>query len=85
MTENQTVIDVDALEEVPSNILGGVEVKVRQDVRLQVGEHKAIRKAYKPPRKWQCEGYLIKFPEETNHHLSYPFGIHSERSVPWNY
>jgi hypothetical protein len=85
MTEDQAVIDVDALEELLSDILGVVEAKVGQDVGLQVGERKAIRKAYKLPRKWQCEGYLVAFPEGTNHHVSYPFGIHGERSVPWNY
>jgi hypothetical protein len=35
--------------------------------------------------KWSCEGILISFPEGTNQHTSYPFGIHSEHTVPWNY
>ena len=32
-----------------------------------------------------CEGILIEFPRRRNHHLSYPFGLHSERDILWNY
>ena len=35
--------------------------------------------------KWPCEGIHITFPEGTNQHTSYPFGIHSEHSILWNY
>ena len=32
-----------------------------------------------------CKGILVKFPRGRNHHISYPFGIHSERDIPWDY
>ncbi|KAH9170291.1 hypothetical protein EDB89DRAFT_2190372 [Lactarius sanguifluus] len=32
-----------------------------------------------------CEGILVQFPHGKNHHISYPFGIHSERDLPWDY
>ena len=32
-----------------------------------------------------CEGVLVGFPHGTNHHISYPFGIHSEHNIPWDY
>ncbi len=32
-----------------------------------------------------CEGILVQFPQGKNHHISYPFGIHSERNIPWDY
>jgi hypothetical protein len=35
--------------------------------------------------KWPCKGILISFPEGTNQHTSFPFGIHSKHAVPWNY
>lgn len=37
------------------------------------------------PKKWPCEGIRVEFPDGKNHHTSYPFGMHSERSLPWNY
>jgi hypothetical protein len=37
------------------------------------------------PVKWPCEGILVVFPTGKNEHTSYPFGLHSERSIPWNY
>jgi hypothetical protein len=33
----------------------------------------------------RCEGILVRFPPKKNHHTSYPFGIHNERDVPWDY
>ena len=39
----------------------------------------------KPRGKACCEGILIEFPRRSNHHLSYPFGLHSERDILWNY
>ena len=32
-----------------------------------------------------CGGIHIRFPEGETHHTSYPFGIHAERSIPWDY
>lgn len=37
------------------------------------------------PLEWPCDGILVTFPEGKNEHTSYPFGLHSERAVPWNY
>jgi hypothetical protein len=36
-------------------------------------------------KKWPCEGVVVVFPDGKNHHSSYPFGMHSGFSVPWNY
>jgi hypothetical protein len=33
----------------------------------------------------QCKGILVWFPPKKNHHTSYPFGIHNERDIPWDY
>lgn len=53
--------------------------------KRQLGERRVID-IDKPVKKlWPCEGFLVKFPEETNHHVSYPFGLHNDRSIPWNY
>jgi hypothetical protein len=88
VTENQDIIDVDEMEDV-LDVPRVVEHKGDQEGEQQVGERRAmIRGAHKPakqPRKWQCEGVLVTFPEGTNHHRSYPFGLHGERSIPWNY
>ena len=40
--------------------------------------HEALRGA-------RCEGIPVEFPHGRNHHIAYPFGIHSERDVPWDY
>jgi hypothetical protein len=37
------------------------------------------------PKKWPCHGITVTFPDGKSHHTSYPFGMHSERSMPWNY
>ena len=37
------------------------------------------------PVEWPCDGILVTFPEGKNEHTSYPFGLHSEHAVPWNY
>jgi hypothetical protein len=37
------------------------------------------------PKKWPCEGIVVAFPDGKSHHSSYPFGMHSELSVPWYY
>ena len=39
----------------------------------------------KTRKKWPCKGLLVVFPDGKNHHTSYPFGMHRERSMPWNY
>lgn len=36
-------------------------------------------------KKQLCEGIPVAFPEGKDQHSSYPFGMHSERTVPWNY
>ncbi|KAI9433597.1 hypothetical protein H4582DRAFT_2060981 [Lactarius indigo] len=36
-------------------------------------------------REVRCEGIFVEFPHGKNHHISYPFGLHSERNVPWDY
>ncbi|KAH9171569.1 hypothetical protein EDB89DRAFT_1090585 [Lactarius sanguifluus] len=36
-------------------------------------------------RKVRCEGIFVEFPHGKNHHTSYPFGLHSERIIPWDY
>ena len=32
-----------------------------------------------------CIGIHLVFPPGQDHHSSYPFSIHSERTIPWNY
>ena len=32
-----------------------------------------------------CHGILLAVPPGQNEHLSYPFTLHSERTLPWNY
>jgi hypothetical protein len=32
-----------------------------------------------------CKGILVEFPAGKNHHTSYPFGLHNERIIPWDY
>ena len=75
------IIDIDEItsevEEVPR---GEVGLKSKQAGKQRVGECTT-----KQSRKWRCSGIRITFPDGTNHHMCYPFGIHSERSVPWNY
>lgn len=35
--------------------------------------------------KWPCNGLPVTFPDGKDQHTSYPFSIHSEHSVPWDY
>jgi hypothetical protein len=81
MTEDKEVIDVDEIEEVAR----GVEHEGEWQVRELVCERKTVHNTAKRLMKWPCEGIPVNFPEGTNHHISYPFGIHNERSIPWNY
>ena len=57
------------------------EIEVVEVIGKQAGKPNYVHKSAKPP----CEGVLITFPEGMNHHTSYPFGVHSEHVVPWNY
>lgn len=41
--------------------------------------------APKVPETTPCIGIHLRFPPGKDHHTSYPFGIHSACSVPWNY
>jgi hypothetical protein len=82
-TKNKNVIDVDEIEdarEVEHEGEPPVQVDVRRAIRTGI-PHKPV----KQPNKWPCNGICIIFPEGMNQHVLYPFGIHSDRSVPWNY
>jgi hypothetical protein len=46
------------------------------------GNHLSRRKTCCARR---CKGILVEFPHGRNHHISYPFGIHCERDIPWDY
>jgi hypothetical protein len=35
--------------------------------------------------KQACGGNLVIFPPGKNQHTSYPFGLHNEQIIPWNY
>ncbi|KAJ6483510.1 hypothetical protein C8R47DRAFT_1132450 [Mycena vitilis] len=37
------------------------------------------------PKLVTCCGMEIKFPVGQNHHVAYPFGLHSTTQLPWNY
>jgi hypothetical protein len=37
------------------------------------------------PRKCTCKGIFVDFPDGKDEHTSYPFGLHKERTLPWNY
>ena len=75
--EIEEIIDVDQIEVECSQ---GISQEHRGERRADQGVHKLAKR-----KTWPCEGVLVDFPEGANHHISYPFGIHSERSVPWNY
>ena len=74
---NQEIFDVDNLVDDDDEI---EVLKVAKGVGQQVSKKNLKRRA-----NWPCEGILITFPEGTNHHSSYPFGIHNVHVVPWNY
>jgi hypothetical protein len=70
------IIDVDAIEDgVPDGI----------DQRRRSHGLQKQRPQKKRPCKARCEGFPVVFPDGKNEHTSYPFGMHSERSMPWNY
>jgi len=33
----------------------------------------------------QCDGIVLEFPPGQNSHIAYPFVLHNELSLPWNY
>lgn len=70
---NQVVVDPDDKIEVMKMVKG-----VRKQVRDKLNY---IPKSEKRP----CEGILVSFPEGMNEHTSYPFAMHSEHTIPWNY
>ena len=59
-------------------------LKIVKGVRKQAHEPNSVPKSAKLPKK-PCEGVHITFPEGMSQHTWYPFGIHSEHNVPWNY
>ncbi|KAJ7238683.1 hypothetical protein C8J57DRAFT_1016745, partial [Mycena rebaudengoi] len=32
-----------------------------------------------------CRGLELTFPANQNHHVAYPFGLHAQIQLPWNY
>jgi hypothetical protein len=60
------------------------EIKVLKIVK---GVHKQVHELNSVPTsaKLPCKGVCITFPKGMNQHTLYPFGIHSEHDVPWNY
>lgn len=70
---NQVVVNPDDEIEVMKMVKG-----VRKQVRDKLNY---IPKSEKRP----CEGILVSFPEGMNEHTSYPFAMHSEHTIPWNY
>lgn len=77
-TEGQEIIDMDEIDDVVAEPNPWPNQKHR-------GKRRAVQDVHKTASKQPCEGFHVTFPEGTNHHISYPFGIHSERPVPWNY
>ena len=74
--ENHTphIIDIDAIEDdIP------VRLADRADKRPKIRRHSHGLK------KWPCDGILVAFPDGKNQHISYPFRMHSDRTIPWNY
>lgn len=44
----------------------------------------SVESKARTPRR-VCSGILVSFPAGKTHHTSYPFGLHQEQIVPWNY
>jgi hypothetical protein len=66
------IIDIDAIQD-------GVHDRIGKPT--QVHHPRGSR----GPRKCTCKGILIEFPDGKDQHTSYSFGLHRERSLPWNY
>ncbi len=68
-------IDVDATQD---NELDRINKRIQMHLH---GHHSPCHS----PRKSTCEGILIKFPDGKDGHTSYPFGLHKEHTMPWDY
>ena len=66
------IIDIDVIKE---GALDGVDTQ----------RHSHGVKSRKQAQKWPCKGIQVVFPDRKEQHTSYPFEMHSERSIPWNY
>jgi hypothetical protein len=66
------IIDVDAIWD---GVLDGI------DKTTQVHHLRGSRS----PRKCTCKGIFVDFPDGKDEHTSYPFGLHKEHTLPWNY
>ena len=78
---------LEQVDDIASDLASDIEfLKVVKGVDKQVCEPMDVPcKAWRELAKWPCERVHITFPEGTNQHTLYPFGIHSEHSIPWNY
>ncbi|KAN0109249.1 hypothetical protein V8E52_009433 [Russula decolorans] len=71
----QEIIDVDAIRD---GTLSGIDNPTQT-------HHPRHPRGSCGPRKCPCKGILIEFPDGKDEHTSYPFGLHKERTLPWNY
>ena len=79
---NHEVLNVDQEVQEVDESCNEIEIlKIVKGVRKQAREPKSVPKSAKS----SCEGVRITFPAGMSQHTSYPFGIHSEHNVPWNY
>src|SRR6266436_4697457 len=69
-------IDVDAIEDSVS-VLNSVDKRTQTHPRTHLHGCSST--------KCICKGILIRFPDGKDEHTSYPFGLHKERTMPWNY
>jgi hypothetical protein len=70
------IIDIDAI---PDGLLDEI------DKPTPMHHPRGSRGQQSGPKKCTCKGILIKFPNGKDEHTSYPFGLHKERTLPWNY
>jgi len=81
MATTVEAIDVDAIEDSMS-VLDSVDKRTQTHPRTHLhGRHIQGRSL----KKCICKGVLIRFPGGKDEHTSYPFGLHKERTMPWNY
>jgi len=65
------IIDVDVIQD-------GMLERIDKQMKTQLhGCH--------GPMKCTCEGILIEFSDRKDEHTSYPFGLHKEHTMLWNY
>lgn len=69
------IIDVDVIQDHTVNV-----IDKPTPTHHPQGHHGVIHM-----RKHSCKGILIEFPDGKDEHTSYPFGLHKERTMPWNY